>query len=95
MLSAVFILSVIAFRSLLAGMVLILFALMANLLSYTYMNHEVVGLTVDTISAISLGVGLGISHAIYSLVAIRDEIVGGLPLNQAIRAAVRGAGPRF
>jgi predicted RND superfamily exporter protein len=92
MLSAVFILSVIAFRSLLAGMVLILFALMANLLSYTYMNHEVVGLTVDTISAISLGVGLGISHAIYSLVAIRDEIVGGLPLNQAIRAALRGAG---
>jgi hypothetical protein len=37
---------------------------MANLLAYTYMNRQLMGLTVDTISVISLGVGLGISYAI-------------------------------
>jgi predicted RND superfamily exporter protein len=68
-----------------------LVALMANLLDYTYMNREVIGLTVDTISVVSLGVGLGISYAIYALAAIRDEIAGGLPLDQAIRAALRGS----
>jgi predicted RND superfamily exporter protein len=91
-LSAVFILAVIAFRSVMAGVLLILVAVMANLLAYTYMNREVIGLTVDTISVVSLGIGLGISYAIYALAAIRDEIIGGLPLNEAIRAALRGAG---
>ena len=56
------------------------------------MNRQLIGLTVDTISVISLGVGLGISYAIYALAAICDEIVVGLPLKQAIRAALSGAG---
>ena len=60
--------------------------------AYTYMNREVIGLTVDTISVISLGIGLGISYAIYLLVAVRDEIISGLLLNEAIRAALHGAG---
>ncbi len=89
---AIFILTVIAFRSIIAGGLLVLVALMANLLAYTYMNRELMGLTIDTISVISLGVGLGISYAIYILVAIREEIVGGLPLSLATTSALRRAG---
>jgi predicted RND superfamily exporter protein len=89
---AIFILAVIAFRSLIAGGLLVLVALMANLLACTYMNREVMGLTIDTISVISLGVGLGISYAIYTLIAIREEIVGGLSLSQATTTALRGPG---
>jgi hypothetical protein len=91
-LSAIFILAAITFRSVLAGALLVFVALTANLLAYTYMNREVIGLTVDTVSVISLGIGLGASYAIYALAAIRDEIAGGFALNQAIRAALRGAG---
>jgi uncharacterized protein len=90
-LAAIFILTAIAFRSLLAGALLVLLALMANLIAFTYMNRQMMGMTVDTISVISLGVGLGISYAIYLLIAIRDEVVGGSTLERAIRAASRGS----
>lgn len=89
---AILILSAIAFRSILAGALLGLVALMANLIAFTYMNRHMIGLTVDTISVISLGVGLGISYAIYVLIAIRDEVVAGAQLGGAIRAALGGAG---
>jgi predicted RND superfamily exporter protein len=91
-LSAIFILVAIAFRSILAGTLLVLVAVMANLLAYSYMNREAMGLTVDTVSVISLGVGLGVSYAIYTLAAIRKEIVSGLLLNQAIMTALRRTG---
>ncbi len=61
--SAIFILAIVFFRSVIAGALLVLIALMANLIAFTYMNWEGMGLTVDTVSVISLGVGLGISYA--------------------------------
>ena len=91
-LTAVLVLGAIAFRSILAGSVLVVVALMGNLVAFTFMNRLGMGLTVDTVSVISLGVGLGLSFAIYALFAIRDEIDGGLPLNDAIRVAVSGSG---
>jgi predicted RND superfamily exporter protein len=91
-LSAILILAAIAFRSILAGVLLVFVTLTANLLAYTYMNHEVIGLTVDTVSVISIGIGLGVSYAIFALAAIRAELAGGLLLNEAIRAALGGVG---
>jgi predicted RND superfamily exporter protein len=91
-LTAILILATITFRSTMAGALLVFVALSANLVAYTYMNREVIGLTVDTVSVISISVGLGVSYAIYALAAIRDELVGGLLLNQAIPTALRGTG---
>jgi predicted RND superfamily exporter protein len=66
------------------------------------MNREVIGLTVDTVSVISIGIGIGVSYAIFTLAAIRDELVGGFLLDEAVRAALRAVGktvlstyPRF
>ena len=91
-LSAILLLTALAFRSFMAGVIVALVALMANLVAYTYMNFRGVGLTVDTVSVVSLGIGLGLSYAVYALVAVRDEIAAGGQLNSAIKTALNTSG---
>jgi len=50
------------------------------------------GLTVDTIAVISPGIGLGIDYAIYTVARIRDEVIEGRTLNDAITTALRTTG---
>jgi uncharacterized protein len=50
------------------------------------------GLTVDTIAFISLGIGLGIDYAIYTVARIRDEVIEARTLNDAITTALRTTG---
>jgi predicted RND superfamily exporter protein len=50
------------------------------------------GLTVDTLPVISLGIGLGVDYGIYVVARIRDEVVGGLTLNDAITRSMRSTG---
>jgi predicted RND superfamily exporter protein len=91
-LTAVLILGAIAFRSIVAGSLLVVVALMGNLIAFTFMNQLGMGLTVDTVPVISLGVGLGLSFAIYALFAIRAEMAGGVTLNEAIHAGLSRSG---
>jgi predicted RND superfamily exporter protein len=91
-LGVIFLICILAFRSLMAGVLLLITALAANLIAYTYMNYEALGLTVDTVSVVSLGLGIGISYAIYALAAIRNSAGRGLPLMQAIRVALEQSG---
>jgi predicted RND superfamily exporter protein len=65
---------------------------MANFGAFLYMNVHSMGLTVDTISVISLGIGLGIDYGIYTVARIRDEVIDGLPLDGAITRALRNTG---
>jgi predicted RND superfamily exporter protein len=50
------------------------------------------GLTVDTLPVISLGIGLGVDYGIYMVARIRDEVIGGLTLNDAITRSMRSTG---
>jgi uncharacterized protein len=65
---------------------------MANFGAFIYMNYRSIGLTVDTISVISLGIGLGIDYGIYLVARIRDEATRGLPLETAISSALSSTG---
>jgi len=56
------------------------------------MNFRMIGLTADTIPVISLGIGLGIDYAIYTVARIQDEVIGGLALDPAITTALRTTG---
>jgi predicted RND superfamily exporter protein len=42
--------------------------------------------------AISLGIGLGVDYGIYMVARIRDEVIGGLTLNDAITRSMRSTG---
>jgi uncharacterized protein len=80
------------FRSVVAGALFVLLAIAANFVAFLYMNLHSMGLTVDTLPVISLGIGLGVDYGIYMVARIRDEVIGGLTLNDAITRSMRSTG---
>jgi uncharacterized protein len=82
----------VVFRSLVAGLFFALSCIAANFIAFAYMNVYNIGLTVDTLPVISLGIGLGVDYGIYTVMRIRDEVIGGLTLKDAITKGLRTTG---
>jgi predicted RND superfamily exporter protein len=80
------------FRSLTAGVLFIISCVMANFGAFVYMNARGIGLTIDTIPVISLGIGLGVDYGIYTVARIRDEVGGGSSIEDSITTALRTTG---
>lgn len=81
-----------SFRSPIAGALFIVSAVMANFGAFIYMNARSIGLTIDTIPVISLGIGLGIDYGIYIVARIEDEVIGGATVEEAITTALSTTG---
>ena len=80
------------FRSLTAGALFIISCVMANFGAFIYMNARGIGLTIDTIPVISLGIGLGVDYGIYTVARIRDEVAGGASIEDSITTALHTTG---
>jgi uncharacterized protein len=80
------------FRSLTAGALFIISCVMANFGAFVYMNARGIGLTIDTIPVISLGIGLGVDYGIYTVARIRDEVAGGATIEDAVTTALHTTG---
>jgi uncharacterized protein len=80
------------FRSPVAGALFIVSCVMANFGAFVYMNARNIGLTIDTIPVISLGIGLGVDYGIYTVARIQDEVIGGATIEEAITTALRTTG---
>jgi uncharacterized protein len=91
-LAVIFLASALIFASAMAGLLFVIAAVMANFVAFLYMNYQVIGLTIDTIPVISLGIGLGINYAIYTVGRIRDEVASGHQLDTAITTALHTTG---
>ncbi|MGH7838731.1 MAG: MMPL family transporter, partial [Candidatus Binataceae bacterium] len=81
-----------AFRSFVAGVMFLLACVLANFGAFIYMNLRGIGLTIDTIPVISLGIGLGVDYGIYTVSRIRDEVMGGMEVDDAIVLALSTTG---
>jgi len=81
-----------SFRSPIAGALFIVSAVMANFGAFIYMNARGIGLTIDTIPVISLGIGLGIDYGIYVVARIQDEVIGGATIEDAVTTALSTTG---
>ena len=81
-----------AFRSFVAGFMFLLACVLANFGAFIYMNARGIGLTIDTIPVISLGIGLGVDYGIYTVSRIRDEVMGGMEMDDAIVLALSTTG---
>ena len=89
---AVFIFCALTFRSAVAGILFVLVCVMANFGAFIYMHLRGIGLTIDTVPVISLGIGLGVDYGIYTVSRIRDEVRDGMPLNEAVVLARTSTG---
>jgi uncharacterized protein len=81
-----------SFASPVAGILFIVSAVMANFGAFIYMNARNIGLTIDTIPVISLGIGLGIDYGIYVVARIRDEVKEGATIEEAVVTALSTTG---
>ncbi len=91
-LAVIFLFCAVAYRSFAAGILFVFSCVLANLSAFIYMRLRGVGLTIDTIPVISLGIGLGADYGIYTVARIRDEAIGGRPLEDAIVTALKSTG---
>jgi len=91
-LSFVFICCVIAYRSFLAGVIFVISLIIANFFTMSVMSLAGVGLNINTIPVISLGIGLGVDYGLYIVSRIRDEYATCKDLAIAVPLGVATAG---
>jgi predicted RND superfamily exporter protein len=91
-LACVFIFCMVSFRSLTAGLLFLFACVLANFGAFIYLRLRQIGLTIDTVPVISLGIGLGVDYGIYTVSRILDEVTGGMKLEDAIPLAISSTG---
>ena len=89
---AILIAAAIAYRSLVAGFVLLLPVNISNALLAAAMVYMGVGLDVNTLPIAAIGIGVGIDYGIYLLSRICEEYQGHKDYGMAIYAAVATTG---
>jgi hypothetical protein len=88
----IFVFSVLAFRSFVAGILFVLSCVLANFAAFIYMRIRDIGLTIDTLPVISLGIGLGVDYGIYVVARIQDEVMRGESVRDAITTGISATG---
>jgi predicted RND superfamily exporter protein len=91
-LGVVFLFCAVVYRSIVAGVLFVVSCIAANFAAFIYMRMADIGITIDTIPVISLGIGLGVDYGIYAVSRICDECAEGRRLEDAITTALRGTG---
>ncbi|MGH8013388.1 MAG: MMPL family transporter, partial [Candidatus Binataceae bacterium] len=91
-LAVVWFFCLVSFRSFVAAFMFLFSCVLANFGAFIYMNLRGIGLTIDTIPVISLGIGLGVDYGIYTVSRIRDEVMNGMAVDDAIPLALSTTG---
>ncbi len=80
------------FGSASAGLLFAFTSIAAGMTAFIYMHYRGIGLTIDIIPILSLGIGLGINYGVYTVYRIRDEVRNGVALDEAIALGIRTTG---
>jgi hypothetical protein len=82
----------IAYRSVLAGILFLVPLAVSNYLTFALMGARKIGLDVNALPVIALGVGLGVDYGLYVVGRIREEYRKGGDLEEAITGGIMTAG---
>lgn len=80
------------YSSLHAGWLMILPMLFSTLMTYAYMGALNIGISVNTVPVIAVGVGVGIDYAVYFMDRIREEYAEMQDMKKAVVTAVATTG---
>ncbi len=80
------------YQSLHAGWLMILPMLFSTLMTYAYMGAAHIGISVNTVPVIAVGIGVGIDYAVYFMDRIREEMPVTRSIHQAVIKAVSTTG---
>jgi predicted RND superfamily exporter protein len=82
----------VVYRSLFAGFIFVLSLVLANFVSFAYMAWKEIGLNINTVPVVSLGVGLGVDYGLYIVSQIKELIVAGASWEKGIIDGVSSTG---
>jgi predicted RND superfamily exporter protein len=91
-LGAIFIMCILAFRSVVAGIMLTAPLLIANLVAFWYMSWMNIGLSVNTLPVSAVGVGVGVDFAIYLYSRCIEEFPHRKDLDETVMVAAKTTG---
>ncbi len=90
--SAIIALCLVTFRSVLATLCIVLPLALVSLLAYALMTMLEIGLKVNTLPVVALGVGVGVDYGIYIYSRFQELIRGGMSISEAYRNTLRITG---
>lgn len=88
----VFLFCGITFRSITAGILFMIPIALSNYLTYALMGAKGIGLDVNVLPVVSLGVGLGVDYGLYIVSRIEEEYKENKDLKSAILTSISTAG---
>ncbi|MFT3924702.1 MAG: MMPL family transporter [Myxococcales bacterium] len=81
-----------AFRSLFASVFFLLPLIGSNYMTYALMGARGIGLDVNALPVVALGVGLGVDYGLYVVEAVQEHYDRGLTVNEAVLRGIQDAG---
>ena len=91
-LMTIFIMCTLAFRSFMAGTMLVVPLILSNLMAFSYMAIANIGLSTNTLPCSAVGVGVGVDFAIYLYSRCIEEYPNHAGYKETIITAVKTAG---
>lgn len=91
-LGVIFVLCSVTYRSLIAGGMFVLSLILANFLAFAYMAFKDIGLNINTLPIVSLGIGLGVDYGLYIISRIRETYAEEHELTKAVVKGITTAG---
>lgn len=82
----------IAYRSTVAGIFFIIPVVLSNTLTFSYMAFNGIGMNINTLPVVALGIGLGVDYSFYVVDAIKEEMERHGDLRHAIAHGLASAG---
>jgi predicted RND superfamily exporter protein len=90
--SATFLCCLIAFRSFVAGFLFLLPLIISNYMTYALMGASAIGLDVNALPVVALGVGLGVDYGLYVVENVQESYLHGMSVTDAVKHGILGAG---
>ncbi len=87
-----FICCVVVYRSFFAGFIFVMSLILANFMSFVYMTYKQIGININTVPVVSLGVGLGVDYGLYIVSQIQELIHAGASWEKGIVDGVQSTG---
>jgi predicted RND superfamily exporter protein len=89
---AVFIMCLISFRSARAALCIVLPLVLVTELGHALMVYLDIGMKINTLTVVALGVGIGVDYGIYIFARMRESLLAGKPLTEAYFASLKTTG---
>lgn len=80
------------YRSTVAGMLFMLPVLLSNTVTFAFMAATHVGLNINTVPVVALGIGLGVDYSFYVIDGIREELAQHGDFERAVTSSLHSAG---